>query len=121
MPEEFRNLLSNIERTKKQGFSEMTLALIDMDQPSREEFTRQLNERVDSVRRGESARDITYIFQELSRGISVMIVRQITNNRMTQAREYCFKKAVELKIKYWYCILIEPQITSIKVDFFIIP
>lgn len=118
IPESFRDLILRVEATGKIGFTEVTLALLDMDGVSRYEFSRQLDERVADVQSRKGFRDFTMLFEQLPRGISVMVVPKITSECIKTAREYCKRKQSERNISTWLCILIGVKDRSPGVDFF---
>ncbi len=119
LPLSFRQLILMIEGTKREGYSEVNVALLNMDGESREEFTKQLDQRVADVRETGKSRDFTMLFEGPSRGVSAVIVPTISDRQIETARDYCTKKQSEYSIRTWFCIMIGVKDKDARVHFFI--
>ncbi|MFH1374000.1 MAG: hypothetical protein ABII79_09415 [bacterium] len=120
IPDTLRVLIHKLEGTQKRGFSEITTALLNMDDESRRKFAELLEERIARAKTSDRRGNFSMTFQELSRAITVTIEPKLTTSKKIAAREYCVSKMSELQLSKWYCIMVGASGSDNSVDFAIL-
>ena len=111
---EFKELIKNIELLGKEGFSEVTTTLLDLDVESHKKIIKNLHQIKNLLINDGKEHNVTLYFKDDCLGISFFIGIKHNIRALEEVKDFCKIKMYQTKCKDWIAIVIDDisEITS---------
>jgi hypothetical protein len=117
VPEDYKTFIRNIEATGKQGFSEVTTALLGFDVKTMEAVLSNIEQaKQRSVSEGKD-QDFTLVFSSSNLGLTVSVCSNRKEDSIKKASDYCVLKMYQLKLSKWIFLAVNIKDDAETYDF----
>jgi len=109
IPREYKDFIRKIELTGKDGFTEVTLTLLNVDSKTRQMILGNLRKIKDAFKRDGRPHDFIILLEEPKMGLMVLVSGTQAPDFWSQSDRFCYLKMYQTRSEKWILMTIELQ------------